>query len=289
MERVEELAIIRRAYAKQILAAVEIDDPSLELAFAQVRREDFLGPGPWVIPRWFGGYLPTPSADPVYLYIDNVVQIIAVRHLNNGQPSGHAKWIASASIKPGEHVVHVGTAAGYYTAIMSHLTGPLGEVTGIELDADLAARAKENLSSFANVRIVNGNGATIPLEAADVIYVNAGVTRPSDLWLEALTDGGRLILPLTTNEGFLANDAANVQRRGAVFRIERRTAEFLAQWVSPVAIIPCEGARDETSEAALAEAFKKGGWERVTRLYRNEDVPEERCWLRAPGWCLAYD
>jgi protein-L-isoaspartate(D-aspartate) O-methyltransferase len=217
------------------------------------------------------------------------VQIIAERHLNNGQPSAHAKWIASASIKPGEHVVHVGTGTGYYTAIMSHLAGPSGEVTGIELDADLAARAKENLSSFANVRIVNGNGAAIPFEAADVIYVNAGVTRPADLWLDALTDGGRLILPLTTNEGFLANDPANVQRRGAVFRIERRTPEFLAQWVSPVAIIPCEGARDETSEAALAEAFKNGGWERVTRLYRNEDVPEERCWLRAPGWCLAYD
>jgi protein-L-isoaspartate(D-aspartate) O-methyltransferase len=289
MERVQELAIIRRAYAKQILAVVQIDDPSLELAFAQVPREDFLGPGPWVIPRWFGRYLPTPSADPVYLYIDNVVQIIAERHLNNGQPSAHAKWIASASIKPGEHVVHVGTGTGYYTAIMSHLAGPSGEVTGIELDADLAARAKQNLSSFANVRIVNGNGATIPFEAADVIYVNAGVTRPAEPWLDALTDGGRLILPLTTNEGFLANDPANVQRRGAVFRIERRTPEFLAQWVSPVGIIPCEGARDETSEAALAEAFKKGGWERVTRLYRNGDVPEERCWLRAPGWCLAYD
>ena len=92
-----------------------------------------------------------------------------------------------------------------------------------------------------------------------------------------------------TNEGFLANDPANAQRRGAVFRIERRTPEFLAQWVSPVAIIPCEAARDETSEAALAEAFKKGGWKPVARLYRNEDVPEERCWLRAPGWCLAYD
>jgi protein-L-isoaspartate(D-aspartate) O-methyltransferase len=289
MERVQELAIIRRAYAKQILAAVQIDDPSLELAFARVRREDFLGPGPWVIPRWFGVCLPTPSADPVYLYIDNVVQIIAERHLNNGQPSAHAKWIASASIKPGEHVVHVGTGTGYYTAIMSHLAGPSGEVTGIELDADLAARAKKNLSSFANVRIVSGNGAAIPFEAADVIYVNAGVTRPADLWLDTLTEGGRLILPLTTNEGFLANDPANVQRRGAVFRIERRTPEFLAQWVSPVAIIPCEGARDETSEAALAEAFKKGGWKRVTRLYRNEDVPEERCWVRAPGWCLAYD
>jgi protein-L-isoaspartate(D-aspartate) O-methyltransferase len=289
MERDQELAIIRRAYAKQILAAVQIDDPSLELAFAQVRREDFLGRGPWVIPRWFGGYLPTPSADPVYLYIDNVVQIIAERHLNNGQPSGHAKWIASASIKPGEHVVHVGAGTGYYTAIMSHLAGPSGEVTGIELDAELAARAKENLSSFGNARVVNGNGVAIPFEAADVIYVNAGVTRPVDLWLDTLKDGGRLILPLTTNEGFLTNDPASVQRRGAVFRIERRPPEFLAQWVSPVAIILCEGARDKTSEAALAEAFKKGGWERVTRLYRNEDVPEERCWLRAPGWCLAYD
>ena len=36
-------------------------------AFAEVHREDFLGPGPWVIPRWFGEYVPTPSADPVYL------------------------------------------------------------------------------------------------------------------------------------------------------------------------------------------------------------------------------
>jgi protein-L-isoaspartate(D-aspartate) O-methyltransferase len=290
MERAQELAIIRRAFAKQILAAVQVDDPCLELAFAQVPREDFLGPGPWVMPRWLGGYFPTPSADPVYLYIDSVVQIIAERHLNNGQPSGHAKWIASASIKQGEHVVHVGTGTGYYTAIMSHLAGPTGKVTGIELDTDLAAHAKENLSSFANVRIVNGNGAAVPFDAADVIYVNAGATRPADPWLDGLTEGGRLILPLTTSRGFLAHDPANVQRRGAVFRIERRTPEFLAQWITPVAIIPCEGVRDETSEAALAEAFKKVGLEKwVTRLYRNEDIPADRCWLRAPGWCLAYD
>ena len=103
MEREQELAIIRRAYAKQVLAQVQVDDPRLELAFTQVRREDFLGPGPWVIPRWLGEYVPTPSADPIYLYVDTVVQVIAERHLNNGQPSGHAKWITSASMKAGEH------------------------------------------------------------------------------------------------------------------------------------------------------------------------------------------
>jgi protein-L-isoaspartate(D-aspartate) O-methyltransferase len=55
MDREEELAVVRRAYAKQTLAQVQIEDARLELAFATVRREDFLGPGPWVIPRWLGG------------------------------------------------------------------------------------------------------------------------------------------------------------------------------------------------------------------------------------------
>jgi protein-L-isoaspartate O-methyltransferase len=123
------------------------------------------------------------------------MQVIAERHLNNGQPSGHAIWITSATIKAGEHVVHIGTGTGYYTAIMACLVGPSGKVTGIELDASLAARAKENLSSYPNVRIVNGDGTSVPFDAADAIYINAGVTRPVVSWLERLTDGGRLILP----------------------------------------------------------------------------------------------
>src|SRR5437879_4833076 len=55
-----------------------------------------------------------------------------------------------------------------------------------------------------------------------------------------------------------------------------------------VAIFPGEGGRDEASEQALAAALEKGGTERVTRLYRRDDVPEDQCRLRAPGWCLAY-
>jgi protein-L-isoaspartate(D-aspartate) O-methyltransferase len=285
MEREQELAIIRRAYAKQILAQAQVDNSRLEQAFAEVHREDFLGPGPWVIPRWFG-YVPTPSADPVYLYIDNVVQLIAERQLNNGQPSGHAMWMARAPIRPGDHVVHIGTGTGYYTAIMSHLAGPSAKVTGIEVDTGLATRAKKNLCSYSNVRIVEGDGTTVPFDPADVIYVNAGATRPADQWLDGLREGGRLILPLATIK--LAGDNTKVSR-GAMFRIERRASEFLVQCISPVEIIPCDGARDETSEAALAEAFEKGDCKRVTRLYRNEDIPDDRCWLRASGWCLAYD
>lgn len=80
-----------------------------------------------------------------------------------------------------------------------------------------------------------------------------------------------------------------MERRGAVFVITRRGTNFAARWVSPVAIFPCEDMRDEASECALAGALAKGEWKRVTRLYRSADVAEERCWLRAPGWCLAYE
>jgi protein-L-isoaspartate(D-aspartate) O-methyltransferase len=285
----EELAVVRRAYAKQVLAEVLVDDPRLEAAYASVRREDFLGPGPWVMWRWMGGWLPTPDCDPAHLYVDKVVQIIAERHLNNGQPSGHAMWIASAGIKAGDHVVHVGTGTGYYTAILAQLAGPTGKVTGIEYDPGLAERSRANLAGLANARIVQGDGAAVPFDPADAIYVNAGVTRPAEAWLDGLADGGRLVLPLTSDKGFMNNDPpVPMERRGAYFRIERRGGELLAQRISAVAIIPCESCRDPQSEAALAAAFEKGGWERVTRLHRHGDVPEEDCWLRGPGWCLAY-
>ena len=76
---------------------------------------------------------------------------------------------------------------------------------------------------------------------------------------------------------------------GAVFRIERQGEDYRAEWISPVAIIPCAGNRDEISEQALAEAFARGGWERVTRLYRDQEIAGERCWVRGPDWCLAYE
>ena len=235
------------------------------------------------------------DADPVYLYTNDLVGILPERHLNNGQPSLHAHLIHQASPAAGEHVVHIGTGTGYYTAILAHIVGPSGRVTGIEYEPELAARAKTHFAGYPNVDIIEGNGALVPFDEADVIYVNAGCTRPAESWLDRLADGGRLILPMTSDQGFGAKDQglaarslAQIERAGAVFRIERRGKDYLANWISGVAIFPCAGNRDEVSERALAEAFAKGGWQKVTRLYRNEEIPEERCWVRGAGWCLAY-
>ena len=289
MDRATELAIIRRAYAKQVLAEVQVDDPRIERAFAAVPREHFLGPGPWLIPRWMVGPVPTPTSDPTYLYVDSVVSIVAKRGLNNGQPSAHAKWVASAGPKEGDRVVHVGAGTGYYTAILAHLVGHSGQVTAIEFDPALADRAQSNLSPIPNVRVVQGDGALTRFDPADIIYVCAGATRPVDIWLDGLAEGGRLIVPLTTDKGFATTGSPDsLEKHGAMFRFERRASDFTAQWISPAAFIPCESARDARSEAALAEALAKGGWEKVTRLFRTDAIAEDRCWLRAPGWSLAY-
>jgi protein-L-isoaspartate(D-aspartate) O-methyltransferase len=95
------------------------------------------------------------------------------RRLNNGQPSLHAHLMHQASPAAGEHVVHVGTGTGYYTALLAHLVGPSGRVTGIEYDPDLAVRARANLAACKNVEIVEGDGTQVTFDAADVIYVNA--------------------------------------------------------------------------------------------------------------------
>ena len=108
--------------------------------------------------------------------------------------------MAQADRQPGEHVVHIGAGVGYYTAILAHMVGESGRVTAVEFDSGLAVRLAANFSGHPNVRSLQGDGAQIEFDPADVIYVNAGATRPSDIWLDRLNDGGRLILPLTSDK-----------------------------------------------------------------------------------------
>ena len=278
--RSSELAILRRAYAKQVLAAAGVTDPNLERALATIARERFLGPGPWQIMRAGGRYLKTPDADPLYLYTDDLVAIDPARRLNNGQPSFLSTLIHAAGIRPGDHVVHVGTGTGYYTAVMRHLAGPDGRVTGIEVDPGLAARAADNLTGDPGMTLLCGDGGRTDVAPADVVFVNAGAVRPADLWLDRLEEGGRLILPLTAEVG------GEMGTQGVVYRVTRRGASFDVGHVSPTRIFPCIGARDPEGEQRLAGAFATGGAADVRRLHRRPPVAGEDVWLDGGDWCL---
>jgi protein-L-isoaspartate(D-aspartate) O-methyltransferase len=139
----------------------------------------------------------------------------------------------------GEHVVHIGTGAGYYTAILAEIVGQAGHVTGVEIDPHLAERSRQILASgWPQVVVVTADGfAYRPDRPADVIIVNTGVSHLSLSWIDALApENGRLLVPLTAAEGF-----------GAFLIITRRggeTQRYAARFAGRTAIIPCVGGRD---------------------------------------------
>jgi protein-L-isoaspartate(D-aspartate) O-methyltransferase len=271
------------------MIAAGVTDGRLEAAFAETVKDLFLGPPPWQILRLDEGHDLSASDDPADLYTDCLVVIARDRGINCGQPALHARLIHHAAPKEGDHILHVGAGVGYYTAIMARLAGPSGRVTAIEYEPDLARRATQNLSGYRNVEVRQGDGGNTAFPPADMIYVNAGVTRPADSWLDGLKPGGRLILPLTVDAGWRRAFFGGIDRQGAVFLITKTGTGFDARWISPVAIYPCKGARDRITEKALVSAFDHGDSRKVRRLFRTDNIPAERCWLRSPGFSLTYD
>src|SRR5262245_11002765 len=80
---------------------------------------------------------------------------------------------------------------GYYTAILAEVAGPLGHITAIDVDADLAQRARIHLAPWPQVEVVTDDGGQLDTGPCDAIFVNAGATHPRPLWLEPLRPGGR--------------------------------------------------------------------------------------------------
>ena len=278
------LADIRRRYAEDIRALANIRSDALISAFAKVPREHFLGPGPWQIltpGTDDADYRITADADPQCLYHDLLVAIDPVRRLNNGQPSYLAFCLDSLDLQSGDFVLHVGCGVGYYTAIMAEVVGPAGRVIGIEIDADLAARACENLAYLAHVEVVHADGGEYAPEPCDAIFVNAGATHPRAVWVDPLRPGGRLVLFLTATV-----DDSGVGK-GGMLKVSRVQNGYAARFLSSVAVFHCIGSRHKEADRRLCESMRRGGWESVRSLRREPHEPANSCWLHADDLCLS--
>ena len=279
-----DLDAIRRRYAEEIRAASGLRSKALVAAFATVPREHFLGPGPWLIQGpgpGGGGYQATPDDDPAHLYRDILVAIDPARRLNNGRPSYLASCLDHLELREGDRVLHVGCGVGYYTAVIAEVVGPSGRVTGVEVDAGLASRARENLSHLAQVEVAQADGGEYDPGPCDAIFVNAGATHPRAVWLDSLRPGGRLIVFLTA-----ASDDDGAGRGGAL-KVRREGHGYAARFHSSVSVFHCVGARDEGLNGRLREAMRRGGWRAVRSLRRERHDEVGSCWLHGDGFCLS--
>ena len=279
-----KLANIRAQYAADIRAVANLQSEALVAAFARVPREHFLGPGPWQIlspGTDASDYETTTDNDPVHLYRDVLVAIDPGRRLNNGQPSYLASCIESLELQQGDRVLHVGCGVGYYTAIMADVVGPTGHVLGIEIDADLASRARENLRHLEHVEVRQADGGDCDPGLCHAVFVNAGATHPRNVWLDCLRPDGRLILYLTVA---FDNTGAG---KGGMLKVRREGQEYSARFLSPVAVFHCSGARDEGANRQLLEAMMRGRWGSVQSLRRDAHELNDACWLHGDNFCLS--
>jgi len=272
---------LRQSYAEELRAVANLQSEALVRAFAKVRREDFLGPGPWQVfsPHSESDWT-TKDADPRHLYHNLLVVIDAERQLNNGHPSFLAFLIEQLELEKGDHVVHVGCGPGYYTAVMAEVVGREGHVTAIEIDSQLAARARNNLSYLPHVNVFEADGGVYNPGPCDAILVNAGATHPRSVWLDSLRPGGRLLLPLTTT-------GEERGTRGAVLKIKAQDSGVIATFISNVGIFPCAGSRDPILNNKLEEAFKRGDWQSVQSLRRDAHDHADTCWFHSETFCLS--
>ncbi|MFI2706066.1 protein-L-isoaspartate O-methyltransferase, partial [Nocardioides sp. CER28] len=102
---------------------------------------------------------------------------------------------------PGHRVLDVGAGSGWTTALLAHLTGPDGEVVGVELEPRLARWGAANVAAAGRpwARIEPAIPGVVGLPAGapyDRILVSAGATRMPATLLEQLGDPGRLVVPV---------------------------------------------------------------------------------------------
>jgi protein-L-isoaspartate(D-aspartate) O-methyltransferase len=278
----------RRFLAEEIRVSANIRSPLLVEALASVPRERFLPPGPWQI-RGVGDAVGPPrrtdDADPRHVYHDVAIALDSGRNLYNGQPSLIARWLDELALAPGEHVVHVGCGTGYFTSLIAHIVGPRGRVDAIDVDAELAVRARVGLSDQPWVHVRHSNGATGLPSDLNAIVVHAGATHVLDAWLDALYDGGRLLAPLTVEfPGMPAGIG-----KGMMLLVTRSGGDWQARILPtmPVAIYSLKDLRDESLNAKLVQAMTTGALLKIGRVRREMHEPESSCVVHRATGCLS--
>jgi protein-L-isoaspartate(D-aspartate) O-methyltransferase len=119
---------------------------------------------------------------------------------SSSQPAIMAIMLEQLGVAAGQRVLEIGTGTGYNAALMSRLVGPDGLVVTVDIDPDLADRARANLvaAGYPDVVVICGDGGFGARELApyDRIIVTAGASDLAPEWLAQLGPGGRIALPL---------------------------------------------------------------------------------------------
>ena len=119
----------------------------------------------------------------------------------NSQPRTVAAMLRLLEVRPGDRVLDVGSGSGWTTALLAHLTGPAGEVIGVEIEPELVAFGAANLARpdrpWASIVPAEPGVLGLPERAPyDRILVSAMAPDLPQQLTDQLTEDGRMVAPV---------------------------------------------------------------------------------------------
>ncbi|MEN9895359.1 MAG: hypothetical protein RIR97_1211 [Pseudomonadota bacterium] len=171
-----DFAVARTRMVDNQIRTTDVTSHVLLSAFLSIPRENFVG-----------------DDRKALAYIDADIEVAPGRYIM--EPSPLAKLLQLADIGPDDHVLEIGCATGYASALLSRLAK---SVTALDNDAALTERAGTELKSLScsNVTVMTGDlskgyAAQAPY---DVIFVNGSVDIVPAALTDQLKNGGRMVV-----------------------------------------------------------------------------------------------
>lgn len=185
---------MRQAMVSNQLRTTAVSDPRINAVMGRVAREDFV-----------------PEDRRALAYVDIVTPLGGGRGLS--APMTTARLLNEAELKESDTVLLIGAATGYAAALLSQL---VASVTAVEVDAALAAQARANLASLANVTLVEGALAQGAASGApyDVIVIDGAIEDLPAALTDQVREGGHVVAGLV--DGGVERLVRGVKAGGAI-------------------------------------------------------------------------